>query len=65
MRLDQAAKSLFLREFVGAIALSMRYFFKPKATLNYPYEKGPISLAMVAIVAGVLEFTGLGANPSG
>ena len=25
----------------------------------------PISLAMVAIVAGVLEFTGLGANPSG
>jgi hypothetical protein len=30
MRLDQAAKSLFLREFVGAIILSMRYFFKPK-----------------------------------
>ena len=21
----------------------MRYFFKPKATLNYPFEKGPIS----------------------
>jgi NADH-quinone oxidoreductase subunit I len=21
----------------------MRYFFKPKATLNYPYEKGPLS----------------------
>ena len=21
--------------------LSMRYFFKPKATLNYPFEKGP------------------------
>ena len=43
MRLDQAAKSLFLTEFVGAIVLSMRYFFKPKATLNYPFEKGPIS----------------------
>ena len=43
MRLDQAARSLFLKEFVGAIALSMRYFFKPKATLNYPFEKGPIS----------------------
>ena len=43
MRLDQAAKSLFLAEFVGAIVLSMRYFFKPKATLNYPFEKGPIS----------------------
>src|ERR1700732_3180178 len=43
MRMDQAAKSLFLKEFVGAIALSMRYFFKRKATLNYPFEKGPIS----------------------
>ena len=43
MRLDQAAKSVFLKEFVGAIVLSMRYFFKPKPTLNYPFEKGPIS----------------------
>ncbi len=43
MRLDQAAKSLFLKEFVQAFFLSMRYFFKPKATLNYPFEKGPIS----------------------
>ena len=34
MRLGQAAGSLFLKEFVSAIALSMRYFFKPKATLN-------------------------------
>ena len=23
--------------------LTLRYFFKPKATINYPYEKGPIS----------------------
>jgi NADH-quinone oxidoreductase subunit I len=36
-------KSLFLKEFVAAFFLSMRYFFKPKATLNYPFEKGPIS----------------------
>jgi NADH-quinone oxidoreductase subunit I len=21
----------------------MRYFFKPKATINYPFERGPIS----------------------
>ena len=39
MKLDQAAKSLFLTEFVGAFLLSMRYFFKPKATINYPHEK--------------------------
>jgi NADH-quinone oxidoreductase subunit I len=43
MRLDQAAKAAFLKEFVQAFVLSMRYFFRPKATLNYPFEKGPIS----------------------
>ena len=43
MSLAQAAKGLLLQEFVSAFFLSMRYFFKPKATLNYPFEKGPIS----------------------
>src|SRR5258708_12170625 len=43
MKLDQAARSLFLGEFVSALALSVRYMFKPKATLNYPHEKGPLS----------------------
>ncbi|SHO66174.1 NADH dehydrogenase subunit I [Pseudoxanthobacter soli DSM 19599] len=43
MRLQQAAKSLMLQEFVSAFILTMRYFFKPKTTLNYPYEKGPLS----------------------
>ena len=43
MRLDQAARSVFLHEFIQAFVLGMRYFFKPKPTLNYPFEKGPIS----------------------
>ena len=43
MRLDRAARAIFLWEFVSAFFLAMRYFFKPKATLNYPFEKGPIS----------------------
>src|SRR5271157_196050 len=43
MRLDQTARSIFLTEFVSAFVLAMRYFFKPKPTLNYPFEKGPIS----------------------
>ncbi len=43
MRLGQAIKSLFLIEFVKAVALSMRYFFAPKATINYPFEKGYLS----------------------
>jgi NADH-quinone oxidoreductase subunit I len=42
-RLDQAARSIFLSEFVSAFFLAMRYFFKPKATLNYPFEKGSLS----------------------
>ena len=43
MKLDQAARSLFLKEFAQAFVLSMRYFLKPKATLNYPFEKGALS----------------------
>ncbi|GGI86685.1 NADH-quinone oxidoreductase subunit I 1 [Polymorphobacter multimanifer] len=38
-----AAKSLLLLEFIGGLGLTLKYFFKPKATLNYPYEKGPLS----------------------
>jgi NADH-quinone oxidoreductase subunit I len=40
---NATAKSLLLSEFVSAFFLAMRYFFKPKPTLNYPFEKGPIS----------------------
>jgi NADH-quinone oxidoreductase subunit I len=35
--------SLFLKEIVLGLALTMKYFFKPKVTINYPYQKGPIS----------------------
>ena len=42
-RLAQAAKSALLMEFVSAFWLAMRYFFKAKATVNYPFEKGPLS----------------------
>ena len=43
MRLDRAAKALFMTEFVTGFVLAMRYFFAPKATVNYPFEKNPIS----------------------
>ncbi|MEG9861069.1 MAG: NADH-quinone oxidoreductase subunit NuoI [Parvularculales bacterium] len=36
-------KPLLLKEFWGALALGLRYFVQPKATLNYPHEKGPLS----------------------
>src|SRR3954470_17854959 len=43
MRLDQAARSVFLTEFVQVVVLGMKYFFRPKATRNSPYDKSPIS----------------------
>ncbi len=43
MRIAQTVKSLFLIEFVSAFFLAMKYFFKPKPTINYPFEKGPLS----------------------
>ena len=41
--LDRTARSLLLSELVSGMMLTLSYMFKPKATLNYPYEKGPIS----------------------
>ena len=40
--LDRTARSLLLGELVAGMALTLRYFFKPKVTINYPYEKGPL-----------------------
>jgi NADH-quinone oxidoreductase subunit I len=34
---------LFLSELVSGLALTLKYLFKRKVTINYPYEKGPIS----------------------
>jgi NADH-quinone oxidoreductase subunit I len=42
-RVVRAANSLLLKDFVSAFFLAMRYFFKPKPTINYPFEKGPLS----------------------
>jgi len=41
--LDRTARSIFLWEFLKSFVLAMRYFVGPKVTLNYPYEKGPLS----------------------
>ena len=36
-------KTWLLAEIVSGLALTLRYMFKPKVTVNYPYEKNPIS----------------------
>ena len=42
-RIAQSIRALFLIEFVIAFWTAMRYFLKPKPTINYPYEKNPLS----------------------
>jgi NADH-quinone oxidoreductase subunit I len=41
--MDRTARTIFLSELVSGLALTFRYMFRPKVTLNYPYEKGPLS----------------------
>jgi NADH-quinone oxidoreductase subunit I len=42
-RIKQVIRGAFLMEFISAFILAMKYFFRPKVTINYPFEKGPIS----------------------
>jgi NADH-quinone oxidoreductase subunit I len=41
--LDRTARSFLLTELVVGFMLTLKYMFKPKVTVNYPYEKGPLS----------------------
>jgi NADH-quinone oxidoreductase subunit I len=41
--LDRAARTLLWQELVLGFWITLKYLFKPKVTLNYPYEKTPIS----------------------
>src|SRR5438270_110471 len=37
------SRSLLLAELISGLALTLRYMFKRPVTVNYPYEKGPLS----------------------
>jgi len=41
--IDRTARSLLLTELVSGMWLTLKYFFRPKATINYPYEMNPLS----------------------
>jgi NADH-quinone oxidoreductase subunit I len=41
--IDRTARGLLMTEIVRGMWLTLRYFFKGKVTVNYPYEKGPLS----------------------
>lgn len=42
--MDSLARSFLLPEIVKGMTLTLKYFFRPKVTINYPYEKGPLSV---------------------
>jgi NADH-quinone oxidoreductase subunit I len=57
MTVAQLIKSFTLWEFLKAHALTLKYFFKPKATINYPFEKNPISPRFREAVCPALAIT--------
>ncbi len=40
---DRSVRALLLWELISGLALTLKYFFRPKVTINYPFEKGPLS----------------------
>jgi len=41
--LDRGARSLLLSELISGMWVTLKHMFKPPVTINYPYEKGPLS----------------------
>ena len=41
--IDRTARAILLTELISGMALTFRYMFRQKVTLNYPYEKGHLS----------------------
>jgi NADH-quinone oxidoreductase subunit I len=41
--IDRSIRTALWTELVSGLALTWRYMFRPKVTINYPYEKGPLS----------------------
>ena len=41
--LNRTARSFLLQELLSGMWLTLKYVFRPKVTINYPYEKGPLS----------------------
>jgi NADH-quinone oxidoreductase subunit I len=42
-RIAQTIRGALLMDFWGAFIMGLRYMAQPKATINYPFEKGPLS----------------------
>jgi NADH-quinone oxidoreductase subunit I len=43
VRLDMTARRFLLIELIQGFAITLKYMFKKPVTVNYPFEKGPLS----------------------
>jgi NADH-quinone oxidoreductase subunit I len=41
--IERGTRSLLLSELLSGLALTLRYMFKRPVTVNYPFERGPLS----------------------
>ena len=59
-----AARSFLLLEIIKGLGLTLKYFFKPKVTINYPYEKEACRRGSVASMrCAVTPMARNGASP--
>ena len=43
MKFSRIIKTIFLIEFIKSLLIAFKEIFKPKKTINYPFEKGKLS----------------------
>ena len=43
MKISRIIKTVFMTDFVAGLLIGIKEIFKPKKTINYPFEKGKIS----------------------
>ena len=43
MNISRFFKTIFMADFLSGLFMAIKEFFKPKKTINYPFEKGKIS----------------------
>ena len=46
MKFNRFLKTIFLTEFASGLVIAIKEMFRPSKTINYPFEKGPVSPRM-------------------
>ncbi len=41
--IDRTARAFLMTELLVGLGITLKYMFKPKVTIDYPHEKGPLS----------------------